>query len=71
MTTRQVGGEYVHRDTAFPTRHTDDVEPGMDLRDWFAGMAMAGSSRQFDKPAGAAKWAYDVAEAMLKERERT
>jgi hypothetical protein len=44
---------------------------GMRLRDWFAGQVLAGSARQFDKPSGAAKWAYDVAEAMLKERERT
>jgi hypothetical protein len=44
---------------------------GMRLRDWFAGQVLAGSAREFNKPSVAAKWAYDVAEAMLKERERT
>jgi hypothetical protein len=40
MTTRLIGGEYIHRDPAFPTHQTPEHEPGMDLRDYFAGRAM-------------------------------
>jgi hypothetical protein len=40
---------------------------GMSLRDWFAGQALAGLS---EEPLGinTAKWAYELADAMLAER---
>jgi len=48
---------------------------GMSLRDWFAGQALVGTlSQQGDEPHTAvrceawARWAYDVADAMLAAR---
>lgn len=55
---------------------------GMSLRDWFAGQALAecvrtaiaietaGYELKDDGPVAAAKMAYQVADAMLKEREK-
>jgi hypothetical protein len=45
---------------------------GMTLRDWFAGQALAGycvSDLPF-QPEGAAEWSYNMADAMLKERDK-
>ncbi len=50
---------------------------GMSLRDWFAGMALQGllncpldkiSYHATDNPFLAAEWAYQYADAMMKER---
>jgi hypothetical protein len=49
-------------------------ETGMSLRDYFAGQALAGRmARQSSYPSwgDAAKDAYEMADAMLAERERT
>lgn len=50
--------------------------PGMSLRDWFAGQALAGLLAQSNgsatgshKEAGA-RWAYEMADAMLAERSK-
>jgi len=48
-------------------------DPGMSLRDWFAGQALAGlcaSTTHDDSPGTAllATWAYQQADAMLKAR---
>ena len=55
---------------AFPNHRSE----GMDLRDYFAAKAMQGNIAAC--PTGeyldvklCAKWAYDMAEAMMKERE--
>ena len=49
--------------------------PGMSLRDWFAGQALAGdvaaSHNQRPDPKTAAQFAYDCADAMLAQREPT
>ena len=48
------------------------AEPGMTLRDWFAGMAMSGDlCHGIDSCTDSklAEWAYRVADAMLKARE--
>lgn len=70
------------RKPAFPTHHTQEHEPGMDLRDWFAGQALpscvntavqieaSGGKLLKNGPAAAAEWAYEIADAMLKQRER-
>lgn len=47
-----------------------DHEDGMTLRDYFAAKAMANAYTQHDgNPDMVAKWAYAVADAMLKARE--
>ena len=46
--------------------------PGMSLRDWFAGQALAGIMPSDGRPDGdvnKAQWAYEIADAMLKARE--
>lgn len=40
--------------------------PGMSLRDWFAGQALANSYTFSEaKPDKVAEWAYQIADAML------
>lgn len=69
------------RDTpAFPstykvTTHTgssfESYTPGMTLRDWFAGQALAGmmtNPKQVSSAASIAAYAYEVADAMMKAR---
>ena len=64
---------------AFPTEHLEtgyEVQPymphpGMSLRDWFAGMALIGIMLQTKAEAQLlTSLAYDIAEAMLAEKER-
>lgn len=70
MSTKNTGGP------AFPHDMTqfDRDMAGMNLRDWFAGQALAGMSanpsltmHNFEKFA---RWSYDQADAMLAEREK-
>ena len=43
--------------------------PGMTLRDWFAGQALAHQYTQHDGDSKmAAAWAYAIADAMIAER---
>jgi len=58
---------------AFPNPHRTD-ETGMTLRDYFAGLAMQGMMASNNLPNSVkndelAAVAYDLADAMLKERE--
>ncbi len=63
---------------AFPVGNDDghDPEPGMSLRDWFAGQALSGwmasySVRQTPQQVNVrhpAQLAYDLADAMLRAR---
>ena len=50
-----------------------NMHPGMSLRDWFAGQALNHPCSQCDdaaeRPAKAAAWAYELADAMLAARE--
>jgi hypothetical protein len=43
---------------------------GMDLRDWFAGMALQGAvvDGYYDCPELAADYAYKIADAMMEQR---
>jgi len=53
---------------AFPT---STFEPGMTLRDWFAGQALIGAAiedARADGSKGLAAAAYRIADAMLTER---
>ncbi len=54
---------------AFPVAHSYLIQPGMSLRDYFAGKAMQAlvQGNYFDVTA---KQAYMMADAMLKARER-
>jgi hypothetical protein len=67
--------EVVMTEYAFPNdyfdRNLDGVRtrPGMTLRDYFAGQVLAGLDINCDYSAAyTAQWAYELAEAMLKER---
>ena len=53
---------------AFPYDRTKEL-PGMDLRDWFAGLAMEGIIYEGVTPEQTAKAAYRMADAMMKARE--
>lgn len=47
------------------------TQPGMSLRDWFAGKALGESTREIwsnHKPEDVAKRCYDLADAMLAQR---
>lgn len=56
---------------AFPYQHTP-AHGGMSLRDWFAGMVAAGFSERYSgravDPEGAARAAYEIADALIAER---
>ena len=45
-------------------------ESGMDLRDWFAGLAMEGIIFESLCPEQIAKFAYEMADEMMKAREK-
>lgn len=60
--------------SAFPRDDFHSGVPGMSLRDWFAGQAMAGWLASFGPDAGCrasgvADFAYEIADAMLVARE--
>jgi hypothetical protein len=49
---------------------THVVSPGMDLRDWFAGMALIGATRVLDDPESCAVNCYQFADAMMAARQK-
>ena len=61
---------YIHK---HPTTGNTKLEEGMDLRDWFAGLAMSGFCGSGPGTHVTSKMiaveAYDLADAMLKARE--
>ena len=71
------GGQAFPRTTTMnaPGQPWNEEQTGMTLRDWFAGQALVGIAPKLAdamQPNNklAAKHAYEVADAMLKERER-
>ena len=55
--------------SAFPTEYL--AHSGMSLRDWFAGMALIGIMLQMKAEAQLlTSLAYDIADAMLAEKEK-
>jgi hypothetical protein len=56
---------------AFPTFAPEyQCSPGMTLRDYFAGVALPPLLRATASRQTAAEWSYEVADAMLKAREK-
>lgn len=58
------------KEYAFPGKAQYEEERGMTLRDWFAGQVIS----TFNNGTGAeriANYAYKIADAMLKEREKS
>jgi len=56
---------------AFPTKPGHWMEEGMSLRDYFAAKAMAADiSTSYHSAKDAAKFAYEIADAMLAEKWR-
>jgi hypothetical protein len=43
-------------------------DPGMTLRDWFAGQALAARAGDLSEPSAIATRVYAIADAMLKAR---
>ncbi len=55
---------------AFPIETTaTPYAPGMSLRDWFAGQALAGCAVDEAHPRMAAQWCYRIADAMIAARD--
>jgi hypothetical protein len=55
---------------AFPSTHPSyGQEEGMTLRDYFAAKAMQGLAGEIEDEACAARWCYEMADAMLSQRE--
>ena len=62
---------------AFPLMPTQElwergmaIERGMELRDWFAGQAMSALRvGDWSEAQHAAKWCYDMADAMMARRQ--
>jgi hypothetical protein len=56
---------------AFPNDFKYPENKGMSLRDWFAGQALTGvlATSHRESPALLARWSYEIADAMLKERQ--
>ena len=58
--------------TAFPWTHKDLTCTGMTLRDYFAGKALAVAIHYYGiDQVYAAKWCYEMADAMIEAREKT
>jgi hypothetical protein len=62
----------IYNELAFPHTSNSDSFPGMTLRDWFAGQALAGFMANTQRPTTIAEddavWCYRIADAMLAER---
>jgi hypothetical protein len=56
---------------AFPLKHSDDkFNPGMTLRDYFAGQALSGIMiRENSRNIDVAKLSYELADKLLIERQ--
>lgn len=55
---------------AFPCPIEDATQCGMSLRDWFAGMALQGIVIHAHYIDDMAKTSYEVADAMIAERDK-
>ncbi len=57
---------------AFPVSYGEGQHPGMTLRDYFAAKVITGNSQTISagSQSGLAKRAYEIADAMLEQREK-
>lgn len=56
---------------AFPLKHSDDkFNPGMTLRDYFAGQIASEYARKGIRNESVAQYSYEIAEALLIERQK-
>ncbi len=61
----------VHNPTAFPLKHADDkFNPGMTLRDYFAGQIITGIISSKISLRESTRLAYEIAEELLIERQK-
>ena len=66
-------GNPTYREYGDRGKVVETSNPGMSLRDWFAGMAMQGFLTRNEAHPGKNYWAhasYKAADAMLKQREK-
>ena len=73
MTTSPNGGPAFPRAGMKLAGGVDPATNGMTLRDWFAGQALMGDIADHAggvTNAGRAEWCYEMADAMLAEREK-
>jgi hypothetical protein len=54
-----------------PTSGLFVEEQGMELRDWFAGQALPACIAKYKTPSVQARYAYLIADELLKAREKT
>lgn len=72
MSNKDTGGP------AFPGPYADEQgnievlwkQQGMTLRDYFAAKALQGMSAEIDDEVRAARWCYEMADAMLEARKK-
>ena len=54
---------------AFACAAENGHQEGMSLRDYFAGQAIVGKASSIAPSKSLAKWAYDLAESMIAEKQ--
>lgn len=65
----KAGGSAFPETTIVGPNMPSNVHQGMTLRDYFAAKAMQGIAREIENEARAARWCYQMADAMLEARE--
>ena len=58
------------KDTGGPAFPTGTAFQGMTLRDYFAAKALQGMSAEINDEVRAARWCYEMADAMLEARKK-
>jgi hypothetical protein len=63
----------MNRNSPSESAFTSNDPPGMDLRDWFAALALSEiiATRPHETPEKKALESYQIADSMMRQRERT
>jgi hypothetical protein len=63
----------MNRNSHSESASTDNDQSGMDLRDWFAALALSEiiATRPHETPERRALESYQIADSMMRKRERT